>query len=125
MYGMSDEAVLQRWVQSPYWQYLTGEKYFQHDFPLHPTALVEWRRKIGAEGCEWSFTKTLQVGKKPCVLIKTSGLDKVGVDTTCMEKAIAHLVDSKLFNRRREHMVKVAETLNKPLRQNYNRVAPK
>lgn len=46
------------------------------------------------------------------------------VDTTCMEKAIAHQVDSKLFNRMCEHLVKEAESLNINLRQNYNRVAP-
>lgn len=56
-------------------------------------------------------------------LIKTSSLYKVVVDTTCMEKAIAHLVDSKLFNPMREHFVKEAESLNIPLRQNYNQVA--
>lgn len=46
------------------------------------------------------------------------------MDTTSMEKAIAHPVDSKLFNQMREHLVKEAETLNTPLRQNYNQVAP-
>lgn len=123
MYDMSDEAVVERWVESPYWQHFTGEEYFQHDFPLHPTTLVKWRRKIGEEGCEWLLTQTLQAGKKLGVL-KTSSLDKVVVDTTCMEKAIAHPVDSKLFNRMREHLVREAESLNIKLRQNYNQVAP-
>ncbi|MFP5482086.1 MAG: transposase [Gammaproteobacteria bacterium] len=123
MYDMSDEAVVERWVESPYWQHFTGEEYFQHDFPLHPTTLVKWRRKIGEEGCEWLLTQTLQAGKKLGVL-KTSSLDKVVVDTTCMEKAIAHPVDSKLFNRMREHLVREAESLNITLRQNYNQVAP-
>jgi len=123
MYDLSDEAVVERWVESPYWQHFTGEEYFQHDFPLHPTTLVKWRRKIGEEGCEWLLTQTLQAGKKLGVL-KTSSLDKVVVDTTCMEKAIAHPVDSKLFNRMREHLVREAESLNITLRQNYNQVAP-
>tara|TARA_B100000530_G_C15933191_1_gene477849 strand:- start:1565 stop:1960 length:396 start_codon:yes stop_codon:yes gene_type:complete len=123
MYDMCDEAVVERWVESPYWQHFTGEEYFPHDFPLHPTTLVKWRRKIGDEGCELPLTQTLQAGKKLGVL-KTSSLDKVVVDTTCMEKAIAHPVDSKLFNRMREHLVKEAESLNITLRQNYNQVSP-
>lgn len=57
-------------------------------------------------------------------VLKTSSLDKAVVDTTWMEKAIAHPVDSKLFNRKREHFVKEAECLNLTLRQNYNQVAP-
>jgi transposase, IS5 family len=52
MYDMSDEEVVERWVESPYWQNFTGEEYFQHDFPQHPTILVKSRRKIGGEGCE-------------------------------------------------------------------------
>jgi len=56
IYDMSDESVDERWVESPYWQHFTGEEYFQHDFPLHPTTLVKWRIKIGEEGCEWLLT---------------------------------------------------------------------
>ncbi|GLR27020.1 hypothetical protein GCM10007875_21110 [Limnobacter litoralis] len=69
------------------------------------------------------MTQTLQAGKKLGVL-RASSLDKVVVDTTCMEKAIGHPVDSKLFNRMQEHLVKEAECLNITLRQNYNQVAP-
>lgn len=123
MYEMSDEAVVERWVESPYWQHFCGEEYFQHDFPLHPTTLVKWRRKIGEEGCEWLLTQTLQAGKKLGVL-KSSSLTKVVVDTTCMEKAIAHPVDSKLYNRMREHLVKQASEMGITLGQNYNQVAP-
>jgi hypothetical protein len=83
MYNMSYEAVVERWVESPYWQHFTGEEYFQHDFLLHPTTLVKWRRKIGEEGCEWLLTQILQAGKKLGVL-NTSSLDKEVVDTTCM-----------------------------------------
>ena len=81
MYNMSDEAVVERWVQSPYWQTFTGEEYFQHNFPQHPTTLVKSRRKTGEEGYdEWLLIQTLQTGKKLGV-IKTNSLDKVGGGT--------------------------------------------
>lgn len=62
---------------------------------------MKWRRKIGEEGCEWLLTQTLQACKKLGVL-RTSSLDKVVMNTACMKKAIAHPVDSKLFNHMRE-----------------------
>ena len=30
IYGLSDEAVCERWVNDPYFQYFTGESFFQH-----------------------------------------------------------------------------------------------
>ena len=40
-YGVSDEAVVEQWLESPYWQYFCGESFFQHQFPCHPTSLVK------------------------------------------------------------------------------------
>ena len=33
IYGLSDEGVCERWVHDPYFQYFTGEEFFQHAFP--------------------------------------------------------------------------------------------
>jgi IS5 family transposase len=30
IYGLSDEAVCERWVRDPYFQHFTGEVFFQH-----------------------------------------------------------------------------------------------
>ena len=51
-YGMSDEAVVERWVENPYWQYFCGMQYFQHELPFHPTSLIKWRNRLGEAGCE-------------------------------------------------------------------------
>jgi IS5 family transposase len=45
------------------------------------------------------------------------------VDTTVMPKAIAHPTDSRLLDKSRQHLIKVAEDNGLQLRQNYNRVA--
>lgn len=37
LFDQSDESVLERWVENPYWQYFTGETYFQHQPPFNPT----------------------------------------------------------------------------------------
>lgn len=123
MYDMSDDAVVERWLEVPYWQYFTGEEFFQHRMPIDPTTLGKWRKKIGESGCEWLLTQTLEAAKK-LKLLKTSSLEKVVVDTTVMEKNIAYPTDSHLLNRIRQHLVREAEKLGIALRQNYNQIGP-
>lgn len=52
-------------------------------------------------------------------------MDRVIVDTTVMPKAIAHLTDIRLMEKRRQHLVKAAKEYGLRLRQNYNRIAPR
>src|SRR5260370_20782716 len=47
IYGLSDEGVCERWVYDPYFQYLTGEEFFQHEFPHERSALSHWRKQLG------------------------------------------------------------------------------
>ncbi len=58
-------------------------------------------------------------------MIKHSRAQQVIVDTTAMPKAIAHPTDSRLLDKSRQHLVKVAQEYGRQLRQNYNRVAPR
>lgn len=58
-------------------------------------------------------------------VIQRASVQQVIVDTTVMPKAIAHPTDSRLLDKSRQHLVKVAEDNGLKLRQNYNRVAPR
>ena len=49
-YALSDEAVCERWVESPYFQYFCGETYFQHRFPIERSSMTHWRQGILNEG---------------------------------------------------------------------------
>jgi hypothetical protein len=51
-YGESDESVVARWVENPYWQYFCGDEYLQHEVPCHPTVLVKWRNRLESVGIE-------------------------------------------------------------------------
>lgn len=51
-FGLSDEAVVSKWVENPYWQYFCGETYFQHQLPIDPSSMSRWRKRIGEKGCE-------------------------------------------------------------------------
>ena len=48
-FKLSDEAVVARWVESPYHQHFTGETFFQHRPPIDPSSLTRWRKRIGGE----------------------------------------------------------------------------
>ena len=123
-YSLSDEAVLARWVENPYFQHFTGETFFQHRPPIHPSSLSRWRGRIGEEGVEWLLTKTIEAGRASGVVSERS-LAEVAVDTTVMEKAIAHPTDSRLYERARRSLVALAHKAGITLRQNYSRLAPR
>lgn len=122
-YRLSDEAVVARWVENPYYQHFTGETFFQHRLPIDPSSLTRWRKRISEEGAEWMLTQTIQAGQKSGVIDEGSA-KRVAVDTTVMEKNIAYPTDSRLYERAREQLVVVAQEARVDLRQSYARLAP-
>jgi len=133
---LSDEAVVERWIQNPYWQHFTGEHFFQHPFPCDPSSLTRWRKRLGEAGCEWLLAATINAGLSGGAITKTS-LKRVVVDTTvhdCMdaggratqeakaeEKNITFPTDSQLYYKSRKQLVNVARELNITLRQTYQK----
>ncbi len=119
-FKLSDEDVVRRWVENPYWQFFCGETYFRHELPIHPTSLTRFRKRIGEDGCELLLSHTIDAGLKTKT-VEQRDLDQVVVDTTVMEKAIAHPTDSRLYHRSRERLVKLAKSHGISLRQSYAR----
>ena len=124
MYAYSDEALLHMWIENPYMQYFCGETHFQHRLPIDPSSLTRWRKRLGESGVEKLLEQTIAAAKEGRV-IKESSLNRVIVDCTVMEKAVAYPTDSRLLERGRQHLVKLADLLGLKLRQNYNRQAPR
>ena len=60
--ALSDEEVVARWGENPYWQYFWGEVYFQHTLPIDPSQMTRFRQRIGEAGCEWLLKLTVEVG---------------------------------------------------------------
>jgi len=52
MFDESDESILERWGDNPYWQYFYGEVYFQHEPPFDRTELIKFRKRIDENGSE-------------------------------------------------------------------------
>ena len=123
-YRLSDEAVVARWVENPYYQHLTGETFFQHRLPIDPSSLTRWRGRIGEEGVEWLLTQTIWAGQKSGVIDEESA-KRVAVDTTVMEKNIAYPTDARLYERARDQLADLAQEAGVELRQSYARLAPR
>src|SRR5262249_62432718 len=49
VFALSDEQVCERLVYDPYFQYFTGEEFFQHAFPHERSDLSHWRGRLGAK----------------------------------------------------------------------------
>jgi IS5 family transposase len=122
-FGLSDEDVVCGWVENPYWQFFTGEEYFQINPPIDPSSLTRWRKRLGESGVEELLSVTLDTAVKSGHL-KEKSMQTVIVDTTVMEKAISYPTDGKLLERSRQHLVKSAQANGIVLRQNYNKQAP-
>lgn len=123
-YRLSDEAVVARWVENPYYQHLTGETLFQYKLPIDPSSLTRWRGRIGEEGVEWLLTQTIRAAQKSGA-IDDDSIKRVAVDTTVMEKNIAYPTDSRLYERARDQLAALAQEAGVELRQSYARLAPR
>lgn len=116
----SDESVVEKWVENPYWQYFCGETEFQDKFPIDPTAMNKWRKRVKSAGLEELLKVTIETAFESGILKRTHFL-KVNVDTTVQEKAITFPTDPKLYHRMREKLVKIAKIDGVELRQTYTR----
>jgi transposase, IS5 family len=123
-FRLSDEAVVARWAENPYWQHFCGETFFQHRLPIDPSSMTRWRNRIGEEGVEWLLTETIRAGQRAGT-VQDDHLKKVTVDTTVMEKNIAHPTDARLYEVARRKLVALARAADINLRQTCNRLGPR
>ena len=47
MCDLSDEALCDRWIENPYYQFFCGEEFFQHRLPHDRSSLTRWRQRMG------------------------------------------------------------------------------
>lgn len=121
-FNESDESVVARWVENPYWQYFCGFTTMQHELPLHPTALVKWRQRVGVEKLVLLLQETIALALSE-KLVSPKEFEQVTVDTTVQEKNITHPTDSKLYYKAILKLGKAAKQRGIVLRQSYVRVA--
>lgn len=121
LYDESDESVVAKWVENPYWQFFCGEMTVQHELPCHPTSLPKWRQRVGVEGVEKLLKQVLRTAMRQQAL-KPSEIRTVTVDTTVQEKAVAFPTDARLYDKARRALVRLARKQQIRLRQSYVRL---
>src|SRR5260221_7136212 len=120
-YDLSDEALCDRWVENPYFQYFCGEEFFQHVLVFDRSSLTRWRQRMGEEKLQALLQESLAVATRTNAM-KPSDLARVVIDTTVQPKAVMFPTDAKLLNRARERLVRLAKKLGVSLRPSYARV---
>jgi len=121
MEGLSDEAVVDRWVENPYWQFFCGEEFFQHSLPIDPSQMTRWRKRVGETGVEKLLQATIAAGKTTKTITESS-FEKVIVDTTVQPKAVQFPTDARLYRRIHAAMLRIAEKEGLTPRQSYRKL---
>lgn len=117
-YNESDEALCERWSETPAWQYFSGLEYFENRLPCDPSAISRFRGLLGEEGVEELLVQTIMVAIK-LGLIERRALTTVIVDSTVQQKAVAHPTDSRLLEVARAKLVQAAKANGIALKQTY------
>jgi IS5 family transposase len=117
-FNESDEGVVQRWGETPTWQFFSGQAYFEHHRPCDATTLIKFRQLLGEEGVEELLAQTINVAVE-LQLIKPQELTRVIVDSTVQHKAIAHPTDSRLLETARVKLVEAAKDAGIALQQTF------
>jgi len=113
--NLSDERVVEAWVQNPYYQAFCGAEYFQWDPPCDPSDLVHFRKRIGEEGMEKIFKASVELHGK-------AALEReVVIDTTVQEKNVTFPTDTKLRVKVISRCWKLAAEEGLSLRRSYRR----
>jgi hypothetical protein len=121
MYDLSDEAMCDRWIENPYFQFFCGEEFFQHRLLFDRSSLTRWRQRMGEEKLIALLQESLAVATRTEAM-RPKDLARVIIDTTVQPKAVMFPTDAKLINRAREIMVRLAKRHGIVLRQSYARV---
>lgn len=117
MFKESDESVVERWIENAYWQYFTGEDFFQTKQPFDPSEFVHFRKRLKEKGLEFILSQTVELHPE------AKNEKEVQIDTTVMEKNITFPTDAKLAKKVIDNCVKIAEIEGVKQRQTYKRVA--
>ena len=117
-FNLSDEEVCTRWSENVVWQYFSGLDYYEHRLPCDGTQIGRFRRALGEDGLEQLLKATVDTAIA-IKAVKPKELERVIVDTTVQEKAIAHPVDSRLLEIARHKIVSAAKRAGIQLKQTF------
>ena len=117
-FNLSDEELVERWAENVVWQYFSGQTYYEPRLPCDATQLGRFRKAIGEAGVEELLKATIDTALTTKA-VRPSEFERVIVDSTVQEKAIAHPVDSRLLEIARAKVVQSAKFAGFLLKQTF------
>jgi len=117
-YNVSDEELVARWSENVQWQYFSGMEYYTPKLPCDATQIGRFRKILGEAGVEELLKATIDAAVS-MKAIRPQEFEKVIVDTTVSEKAVAHPVDSRLLEIARYKLVKLGKELGIKFKQSF------
>ena len=117
-FNLSDEELCCRWSENILWQYFSGMDYYEHRLPCDATQIGRFRRAMGEDSLEQLLKATIDTAVA-IKAVRPTELERVIVDTTVQEKAIAHPVDSRLLEIARHKVVSAAKRAGIQLKQTF------
>ena len=117
-FNLSDEETCERWAENVVWQYFSGMDYYEPRLPCDATQIGRFRTAIGEAGMERILAATIDTAVASNA-IKPAEFERIIVDSTVQEKAIAYPVDSRLLEIARHKIVTHAKHCGIVLRQSF------
>lgn len=117
-YNLSDEDVVERWAENVVWQYFSGQTYYEPKLPCDATQVGRFRTAIGEAGVEELLKATIDTAVTTKA-VRPAEFERIIVDSTVQEKAIAHPVDSRLLEIARGKVVQAAKFAGITLKQTF------
>ena len=119
-FNESDESLVERWSENVYWQFFSGMTFYEPKLPCDPAQISRFRRALGEAGVEQLLKTTIEAAVAMNAA-KPKDLERVIVDTTVQEKAIAHPTDSRLLEVARAKITRLAKRAGIALKQTFER----
>ncbi len=119
-FNLSDEELVERWAENVQWQYFSGSEYYEPRPPCDATQIGRFRRAIGEAGVEELLKATIDTAVATKA-VRPNEFERVIVDSTVQEKAIAFPTDSRLLEIARHKVVTAAKAAGIALKQTFAR----
>ena len=117
-FNLSDDDLVARWSENVVWQYFSGQDYYEPRLPCDATQLGRFRTAIGEAGVEELLKATIDTAVTSKA-VRPNEFERIIVDTTVQEKAIAHPVDSRLLEIARAKVVQAAKQAGIEFKQTF------
>ncbi|AAW75195.1 IS1478 transposase [Xanthomonas oryzae pv. oryzae KACC 10331] len=115
-YKLSDEELVERWAENVVWQHFSGMAFYEPRLPCDATQVGRFRAAIGEAGVEELLKATIDTAVSSKAIVPAE-FERLIVDTTVQEKAIAHPVDWRLMENARHKLVAAAKRAGIALKQ--------